>query len=58
MSTSILGICMLGKVVSVLFYGLGWLASKKSSIPDVVDESKENLKTTGNGIPQTSEVKS
>jgi len=35
MATSILTICMLGKLASLGFYILGWFASKKSSRPDV-----------------------
>eukprot|EP00092_Neocalanus_flemingeri_P074323 GFUD01091869.1.p1 GENE.GFUD01091869.1~~GFUD01091869.1.p1 ORF type:complete len:690 (-),score=109.23 GFUD01091869.1:36-2105(-) len=53
MSTSILGICLLGKGFSVLFYGLGWLASKRSSIQDIVEENTQ----TENGIPHTTDVK-
>ena len=55
MSISMFIICLLGKAISVLFYGLGYLASKKSNIPDVVEESRENW--TSN-ISHMAEVKS
>lgn len=58
MSVSILAICVLGKVTSVLFYGLGFLASKRSPIPDVIEECKENLKSDGQDISRTTEIKS
>jgi len=55
MSVSMLIICLLGKTISVLFYGLGFMASKKSNIPDVVEESRENEKSN---ISHMAEVKS
>jgi len=39
MSIYIFGLCMVGKTVSVVFYGLAWLASKKSHMPVSVEEN-------------------
>eukprot|EP00092_Neocalanus_flemingeri_P093922 GFUD01119394.1.p1 GENE.GFUD01119394.1~~GFUD01119394.1.p1 ORF type:complete len:688 (+),score=130.10 GFUD01119394.1:137-2200(+) len=38
MSISILIICMLGKFVSAMFYGFGWLVSKKSCLLTDIEE--------------------
>jgi len=52
MSVSILGICVMGKVASATFYGLGFCASRKSSIPDVLDNDKEIVDTQTSTLSQ------
>jgi len=51
MAVFMLVICILGKATSVLFYGLGFLASRRSSIPDIIEEGNEA------NVPKTSEIK-
>jgi len=41
MAVFMLVICVLGKATSAMFYGLGFLSSKKSSIPDIMEETRE-----------------
>ena len=43
MSTSIFAICITVKVISVLFYGFSWLASKRSSVSDAKQEYEDKL---------------
>jgi len=43
MSTSIFAICITVKVISVLFYGFSWLASKRSSVSDEKQEYEDKL---------------
>lgn len=54
MSISMLVICILGKAISAIFYGVGFLSSKKSSVPDVIEEMQDNANSDNN----TGEVKS
>ena len=51
MAVFMLVICILGKTTSVLFYGLGFLASRRSSIPGIIEEGNEA------NVPKTSEIK-